>query len=649
MKYNLSDFTIEEKVKLLAGKDNWSTEDLGGKVYSVKVSDGPLGLRKVTLDADGNQRTIPATAFASTEVLSQTWDPSLAYRTGEILADECIEREVDVLLAPGINIKRIPECGRNFEYVSEDPYLSGIFGREFIKGVQDHHVGTSLKHYCVNNQELSRLTQSSEIDERTLREIYTYNFKLALLAKPWTVMSSYNKVNGVKVSEHKKLNDMLRDELGFEGLIMSDWNAVFDHVASVKSGLDLEMPYDEKNYEELLRAAKNGEISEEELDERCIKVLELSERCEQEKRLQKVETTLDERLMAAEEVALEGIVLLKNNGILPLSDGKSVNVTGRGSRKIISGDGSSKVVPIANVTNLCDELSALMPSSEINYTVEYKGKISYAVTDAYGKDAAIVCVEKIDGEGEDRCGMRLDTWQESLIIETARKNPNTIVILYHGAAVEMSAWCDKVAAILSVGYPGERGNAAIAKILSGSVSPSGKTTETYPVSKEDCLAMRTIRNTEHSVYSDGLLVGYRWYDMARDVGCENEARVLYPFGYGLSYAKFEYSDVKATVEKEDIIVEFNVKNLSEIDAKECAQVYFSDPISSVFRPVKELCGFEKKLIKAGATEKYTVKIPKEYLAFYSTALDKWTIEPGDYEILVGASSADVRLSAKIKI
>jgi beta-glucosidase len=650
MKYDLSKFSIEEKVRLVAGKDSWHTEDLGGKVYKVTVSDGPVGLRTCVLGEDGGEvRTVPATAFPSTAVLSQTWTPSLAYRTGEILADECIERDVDVLLAPGVNIKRLPICGRNFEYVSEDPYLSGVFGREFIKGVQDHHVGTSLKHYCVNNQEFSRLTQSSEIDERTLREIYTYNFKIALEAKPWTVMSSYNKVNGVKVSAHKKLNDMLRSDLGFDGLIMSDWSAVSDHVASVKSGLDLEMPYSEAHYKHLLSAVESGEVTEEELDARCERVLWLCEKCESERAYRKVETSLDERLAAAETVAEEGIVLLKNNGVLPLKDGMSVSITGDGAVKNISGGGSSRVLPRGEIAKLPEELRALMPGSEIIYSEINLGTLAQVIKPAADKDVAIVCVHQIDREGEDRANTDIDSWQESIILETARKNPNTVVVLYAGSVINMSKWQDKVAAIVSVGYPGERGNSALAKILSGRVNPSGKTTETYPVTAEDCLAMHCERDMEFSLYSDGLLVGYRWYDTAKYTGKADRARVLYPFGYGLSYSTFEYSNLNLSVGESDITVEFDVTNTSSIDGKECAQVYYHDTVSSVFRPYKELCGFEKKLVKAGKTEHYTVKVPKEYLSFYSASEDRWILEEGCFEILVGANCEDIRLKEKIFI
>ena len=647
MKYDLTKFNIEEKVRLVAGMDMWHTDDLGGKVYKVKVSDGPIGLR--TRELTGDCKTIPATAFPSTMVLSQTWNPRLAYRTGAIMADECIERDVDVLLSPGINVKRLPVCGRNFEYFSEDPLLSGVFGREIIKGVQDHHVGTSLKHFCANNQEYSRYTQSSEVDERTLREIYTRNFKIALEAKPWTVMSSYNAVNGVKVSQNKKLNDMLRDELGFDGLIMSDWNAVVDHVASVKSGVDLEMPFDQEHYEQLLSAVQSGEITEEELDARCERVLWLCEKCESEKKLRKIESTIEERLLAAEQVAEEGIVLLKNNGVLPLKEGANVAVTGNGAVENIAGEGSSKVVPRGDVANLSDELAKVMPRADITYTQAYKSSFSKTINAMYGKDAAIVCVHQVDTESEDRDDLLIEKWQEELIIEIARMNPNTIVVLYHGSVIDMTAWEDKVAAIISVGYPGERGNAALAKIISGRANPSGKTTETYPMTEDDCLAMHCIRTQAHSIYSDGLLVGYRWYDTAKYMGKECDAKVRYPFGYGLSYSTFEYSGLDINVDEEFVTVDFDITNTSDIDGQECAQVYYRDPISSVFRPFKELCGFEKKLIKAGECGHYTVKVPREYLAFYSTAFDKWIVENGDYEIMVGASSQDIRLQKDIKI
>ena len=648
MKYDLKSFTVAEKIRLLAAKNSWFAEDLDGKIYRVSVSDGPVGLRTIASGVGGKD-PIPAVAFPAVNVLAQTWRPELAYRTGEMLADECIERGVDILLAPGINIKRLPSCGRNFEYVSEDPYLSGIFGREYIKGVQDHHVGTSLKHYCANNQENSRRSQSSEIDERTLREIYTRNFKIALEAKPWTVMSSYNRVNGVKLSAHKKLLDMLRNDLGFDGIIISDWHAVDDKVASIKSGLDLEFPYSQENHEQLVAAIERGEVSEAELDARCERVLQLVELCESESKLRRVESTVEERREASEKVAEEGIVLLKNNGVLPLSDGMSIAISGEGTYKNIAGDGSSRVTLDHPVANLADELRAELPKSKISAIRYDCNKSSLDIINTYGKDAAIIAVHQIDMEEADRDSIRLPRLMEEMIIETARKNENTIVLLYCGSVIDMTAWEKYASAIISVGYPGERGNVALAKILSGKVNPSGKTTETYPLTEGDCLATHCYRDLCHSVYSDGLLVGYRWYDTAKYMGRENEARVMYPFGHGLSYSTFEYSGLKLTRNEENIVVEFDVTNTSDRDAKEIAQVYFRDPLCTAFRPYKELCGFDKKLIKAGMTEHYTVKVPIEYLSYYSTGYDTWVVEPGDFEFIVGASCEDVHLSGKITL
>ncbi len=653
MKYKLSDFTLDEKIKLITAKNGWETEDFDGRLYKAVVSDGPLGLRTHFWNEEKNCRdTIPAVAFPSATVLAQSFNTSLAYKMGEMLADECIERDVDILLAPGVNVKRLPHCGRNFEYMSEDPYLSGIFGREYIKGVQEHHIGTSLKHYCANNQEYQRHWQSSEVDERTLREIYTYNFKIALEAKPWTVMSSYNIVNGVRMSEHKKLYDMLRDELGFDGLIMSDWDAVKNHAASVKGTLDIRMPYRSGAFEELKAAYECGELTEAEIDRAASKVLWLIEKCESEKALRKVSSSLDERYSAAEKVAEEGIVLLKNNGVLPIADGKSIAIAGRAVDMNISGDGSSRVVPGREIKKLDTLLSALLPSSEICalwHEVRYENTVKSLET-VNRSDVAIVLAEQIDEENTDRFSIRLDPMEEQRILDVAKQNKNTVVVLLCGSVIDVSAFEDKVAAIIYAGYPGAEGNAALAKILSGTVSPSGKLTETWPITAEDCLATRCYRDSMHSIYSDGLLVGYRWYDTAKHIMDKaDEARVRYPFGHGLSYTGFEYSGLSLTVEDDNIKVEFDVKNTGNMTSSESAQIYFRKPISAVFRPYKELCGFEKEKIGAGETKHYSVTVPKEYLAYYSTAFDKWVIENGDYNILVGASAEDIRLEGRVTI
>ncbi len=651
MKYNISDFTIDEKIRLLTSKNLWETEDLDGKVYKIRVSDGPVGLRTPIYNEEiRDYVTLPAVAFPSTAVLAQTWNKSLAYKTGEMLADECMERNVDILLAPGINVKRLPFCGRNFEYVSEDPYLSGIIGREYIKGVQDHHVGTSLKHYCANNQEYQRHWQSSEIDERTLREIYTYNFKIALEAKPWTVMSSYNLVNGVRMSEHKKLYSMLRQELGFEGLIMSDWDAVKDHAASVRGMLDLEMPRRNESFENLKTAYECGEVSEKEIDRAALKVLWLIEKCESEKALQKVESSIEERCITAEKIAEEGIVLLKNNGVLPIENGKSIACLGKGVTRNISGDGSSRVVPGRPTKNLGEELSVYLPNSKINIAwkfADFENTIKEMSVIKYS-DVAIVIAEQIDEEGVDRYDLRLSPIEEQRILDVAKQNKSTVVVLFTGSVIDISAWEDKVSAIIYAGYPGECGNAALAKILAGVISPSGKLTETWPVTAGDCLATKCYRDSMHSIYSDGLLVGYRWYDTAKHImNKADEAKVRYPFGFGLSYASFDYSNLELEIDGEYVKIDFDVKNKGPMAAFECVQIYYRDPISSVFRPYKELCGFDKQNINAKETKHFSVTVPKEYLAYYSVSEDRWILEGGDYDILVGASSDDIRLEGRI--
>ncbi len=653
MRYKLCDFTIDEKIKLLTAKNDWENEDFDGKIYKFKLSDGPVGLRTPVYNEEKKcYEAIPAVAFPSTAVLAQTWNTELAYKTGEMLADECIERDVDILLAPGINVKRLPHCGRNFEYVSEDPYLSGVFGREYIKGLQDRHVGACLKHYCANNQEYQRHWQSSEVDERVLREIYTYNFKIALEAEPWTVMSSYNLVNGVRMSEHKKLYDMLRGDLKFGGLIMSDWWAVKDHAASVKATLDIEMPFVKDSFANLKSAYERGEVTEEEIDARVLKVLWLLDKCESERALRKIQSTVDERHAAAEKVSEEGIVLLKNSGVLPIKNAKAVALVGKAAYENISGGGSSRVAPDREIKKLDTELKALLPDAKITCSwhnpghedaVRYLSLVSSA-------DVAVVLAEQEDREGDDRYDLRLPPMEEDRILEAAKQNKNTVVVLLTGSVVDVSAWEDKVSAIIYAGYPGGDGNGALAKILSGAVSPSGKLTETWAVSESDYLSTKCFRDAMHSVYSDGLLVGYRWFDTARYVMDKaDEARVRYPFGYGLSYASFEYSNLAVTFDTEAIKVDFDVKNTGDMPAKECAEVYFRDLLSYAFRPYKELCGFEKQEIGAGQTKHYSINVPKEYLAYYSVGRDAWTLEAGDYDILVGSSCDDIRLEGRITL
>lgn len=649
MKVKLSDLSVEQKIKLLAGKDCWHTEDLDGLLYCVRVSDGPLGVRYCAPDENDNMHDLPSVAYPSATVLAQTWDADLAYRTGEALADDCIERNVDVLLAPGVNIKRTPMCGRNFEYFSEDPYVAGTFAERYIEGIQDHHVGTSLKHYCCNNLEVGRLWTSSEVDERTLREIYVRAFEIALKADPWCVMSSYNAVNGVRMSQNGKMNSLLRNALWKRnGTIISDWDAVKDHTAAVKTGLDIEMPYSLKGYENLKLAFEEGRITEEEIDACVERVLAFIEKAERESKLRKVSTTVEQRLSCAERVAEEGVVLLKNNGVLPISNGKSVAIGCEHIGEYFSGGGSSRVVPTQKPDYLDKTLAKALPDSKITIHASWSvgdEQFLESVNSALNADVAIVIAGFYDTEGDDRADrMRLNDNQERLILRTAEQNPNTVVILHCGSVIDMSEWIDKVAAVIYAGYAGERGHHALANILSGKVNPSGKLTETYALSRYLYPSENTFANHMVNRYSEGLDVGYRYFD-------RHPEEIAFPFGFGLSYSTFEMSNLNVTenLEKEQWIVSVDVKNASDTEGAEVVQVYVSEPQAAVYRPVKELKGFKKVRLSAGQTKTVKITLDKQSFAYYSVIFDDWTVNGGTFEIKVGNSSRNVLLTKRINI
>lgn len=652
MKYSIKDLTLEEKLRLLAGRDTWRLSNANGKLPDVFLSDGPNGLRMHDVN-DENLATFKATAMPNLSLIANSWDEELAFLDGATIADDCIEKGADVLLAPGVNIKRTPLCGRNFEYFSEDPYLTGKLAKAYIEGVQSKGVGTSLKHYCGNNREYDRFFQSNEIDERTLREIYLPAFETAVTAKPWTVMCSYNPVNGVWTSESKwLLNDVLREEFGFDGLIMSDWGAVHNSARAIKATLDLEMPYRKAAYPQLKEAYEKGFLTEAEIDERVQKIFELMEKVTTAEK--KVTTTQEERRENAAKIAREGMVLLKNeDNILPLKPCKIMTAGPFCRQTAYGGGGSALVVSDYKQNPLHEELQArlgetadcFIASGFVNTLDQiYNGCDPYL--NASHSDVAILCVgtgEKREMEASDRYSLRLPPVQEDLILNTAKYNPNVVVVLNAGSAIDMSAWIDKVKAVLWAGFSGEGGATAIADILTGKVCPSGKLSETFPTSVENTPTGMNRGNGFVERYTEGVFVGYRWYD-------SYEKEVLFPFGYGLSYANFEYSDLKIEKRGEtDYEVSYTVKNLSNVDAKEISQVYVRDVISRVSRPVKELKGFAKTNLKAGESKRVTIKLDFRSFAFYSTPMKKWHVENGDFEILVGASSRDIRLKKIISI
>ena len=655
MSQTTKDFFGKEKLKLLMGQDCWHTEDFDGKLYKAKVSDGPIGLRTPAWKIDHFEDQ-PSISYPSTQILSQTWDKELAYKLGCALAADSVERNVDVLLAPGVNIKRSPHCGRNFEYFSEDPLVAGTLAYQYVKGLQDNHVGATLKHYCCNNAENSRMWLSAEVDERTMREIYLKAFEIACKAQPWAVMCSYNVVNGVRMAQHKKLFTLLRREFNFgDGLIMSDWGAVTDAAASIRAGLDMIMPYDAKHELNLATAYDKGELADSEVNECANRVLKFVDKCEKETKHRKVNMSRNERIAVARKIAEEGIVLLKNNGVLPLRSGLSVSLGGNYANNYINGGGSSSIVPDEQPTTLLSALKQAMPTSEITYRDLWEYGVSEApllqINDAYGKDVAIVCAGLHDCEGFDRAHAKLPESQVRIIRETARQNKNTIVVLYCGAPIDMSDWIDDVAAIVWAGYPGQVGNLALADILTGKINPCGKLTETFPMSENAYPARDTYCDSMVSLYSEGLLVGYRYYVTAQYKLLPNALmQPRFPFGYGLSYANFQYSNLAAAVKSDgNVEVEFDITNTSDVDGAEIAQLYVREVSPKVFRPYMELGGFERVSIAAHTTERVKTTLPTSAFAYYSVSEDRWLVEGGNYELYIGSSSANTPLHIALKL
>ncbi len=654
--------TLDEKIALVSGKDFWHTvnvDDSPVKVPSVMVSDGPHGLRKQNTAADnlGVNDSIVATCFPSAAGLASSYDTSLMEHLGQTLGEECQAEDVAVILGPAINIKRSPLCGRNFEYFSEDPYLAGKMSAAYIKGVQSKNTGVSLKHFAVNNQERRRYTVSAEVDERTLREIYLAGFETAVKeAQPWTVMCSYNRVNGEQVSESKKLlNDILRDEWGFKGFVVSDWGAVNDRVKGLKNGLDLEMPgtYG-MNAKKIKAAIENGTLDEAELDKAVRRIINLAFKWTQNKL--DCEYDREEHHKRAKEVALKTMVLLKNeNDILPLDTKKKIAFIGEYAKKPrYQGGGSSHI----NTYKVTDAYRQSLKYCDIVYAdgfgVEDKKinpeLVKNAMRVAADSDITVIFAglpEYIESEGFDRKDMKLPECQNYLIEQIAQVQKNIVIVLHNGAPVEMP-WIDKVSGVLEAYLAGEAVGEAEADILFGVANPCGKLAETFPLKLTDTPCYHNFPGTFNTVeHREGLFVGYRYYETAKK-------DVLFPFGHGLSYTKFEYSDLKidkmaVTAATDTVEVSLSVKNIGTVDGEEIVQIYVSPAEKKIFRSDIELKGFTKVALKAGESKRVTVKLDNRAFAYYNIDEKDFVCDDGKYIVMAGASVADIRLDTEIEL
>ncbi|MBQ4268345.1 MAG: glycoside hydrolase family 3 C-terminal domain-containing protein, partial [Clostridia bacterium] len=582
--------------------------------------------------------TLETTAYPCLALVSCSWDPQIAYFMGNSIADSYVENGVHLVLGPGLNMKRTPLSGRNFEYFSEDPYLTGTLARAYVEGLQDKGVGATLKHFAVNNGDNHRMYQNSELDERTLYETYLRAFEIALEAKPWAVMCSYNKVNGVFASENKRLlDDVLRGEFGFDGIIMSDWSAVKNRAKSLKATLDLEMPSFDGAFDELKDAYKKGLITDEEIDASVARLVELSKKVYNDKR--KVEYTAQERHENVRKIAEASMVLLKNdNAVLPLEAGATIDLLYGAYGNVSQGGGSAYVKHVIQDKGLAVSLS------EQGFTVAESRSHENTIGDCEG-DYQIVTVSvcERESEGLDRTTIRLCPSDEHKIVDLTRRSDKVIVVIYAGSAVDVSRFVDKVAAIVYAGYAGEASGEALANILSGKVCPSGKLSETFPVRLEDCPVDPETERPDYIYYAERFYIGYRHYE-------KYGIRPQFAFGHGLSYAKFEYSDVEIKqVGDTDFDVSYTVKNISSVTGKEVSQIYVHDVAATCDRPEKELRAYSKDEIKAGESKRITVRLNKDAFAFYNPAIGAKYVENGRFDILVGAASNDIRLKATLKI
>ena len=651
--------TLEEKLNLLSLKDWYTSYGANGKLPEIIMYDGPCGVRR-SVEEDSSDGTIHC--YPSPHVVANSWDKNVAYNVGRALASDCIDNDIDVNLSPAVNIKRTPVCGRNFEYFSEDPYLTAELAGEQINGCQSMGVASSLKHFCCNNREWDRLSQTSEVDLRTLREIYTKAFELIIKKyPPKTIMCSYNPINGINCAENKYiLDEILRKQLGYDGVVISDWDAVHDPGRALKATLDIVCTFEKDTVDLRKKSLEKGVISQEDIDksvERIVKLCDfVIESRKKRKSLEKAE-----RINIAIDGARKGIVLLKNeNNVLPIPKGKSIALLGDAVDKpYYVGGGSAGTQLSEGVKGLKECIEEIYPN---NVKVKFRllghtgmllkasdvrtTYVKNALDVAYDNDYTVLVVgnsENIESESFDRSSLKLAPTIEKAILDLAEMTDKLIVVIEAGSAIDVSNWIDNVNGVIFAGFAGEGVNTALAEILTGRVNPSGRLSETFPRSENDLNCPIISKNPFVDRYSEGVMVGYRYYDT-------NNVPVAFPFGYGLSYSKFEYGNFKCEkISNMKYMVSLDVTNVSSVDGADVVQLYVKNVDMKVERPNKELRRFEKVFVKARQTINVKFDVDKDCFEYFNVCYNNWHVDEGRYEILICRDVNTVVFCEKVQI
>lgn len=653
----INEMSIEEKASLCVGEDYWNSKKIERfDIPNIKMSDGPHGLRvqRESVDNLGINESEISICFPALSTIGNSWNKELAYLLGKTLGEEAKEEKVNIVLGPAVNIKRSPLCGRNFEYISEDPFLAGIIGSEYVKGLQSQNVGACVKHFAVNNQEDRRRTINAIIDERTLREIYLKPFEIILKnSNPWAIMSAYNKVNGEYCTENKHLlKEILRKEWNYNGIVISDWGAENDRVKGLKATHELEMPGGRGNgVNEIVEAVKNRKISEDELNKVVDRIIETAKKCKRKNKELK-EYNKEKHHNIALKIAEDSIVLLKNkDNILPLKLNKNIAIIGDMAKSPrYQGSGSSTINPY-KIENALDTF--LENNIKFEYAKGYeridlkndKKLLEEAIKIAEKNEIVIVfagLTENYESEGIDRKNIDIPINQNKLIQEICKVNNNVIVVLSNGSPIAMP-WKDNVKAIITGYLGGEAGGRAIVNCLIGKVNPSGKLSESYPKDLSDTPCYNYYPGTELiSEYKESIYVGYRYYDKVNK-------EVLFPFGFGLSYTQFQYSNLKVNKYDDKIEVKFKIKNIGKVTGKEIAQIYISQIEPKIYKPNKELKEFVKIELSPNEEKEIAIKLNRKSFEYYNTETKSWKIEEGTYQIQIGKSSRDIVLKQEIYI